>query len=48
MVQCRDEATEHAERQFSISAENGASVRSRLKDSQHRHFSLVSFPGALE
>ena len=27
-------------------AESGASVRSRLKDSQHEQYVVVSFPGA--
>ena len=48
MVQHRDEATARAVRQFSKSAENGASVRSWLEDSQHERYMVVSFPGAWE
>ena len=48
MVQHRDEATAREVRQFSKSAENGASVRSWLEDSQHERYMVISFPGAWE
>ena len=48
VVQRQDEATGRTERQFLKSTENGASVRTRLEDSQHKRYMLISFTGSWE